>query len=190
MTTVPGPADYACACVVAVVCHEMVPAAPRHEAYERRSACFVSLKKHGELRGCVGTLEPIEADLGHEIARNAYSAAFQDSRFAPVREDELVHLVCSLDVLSPSEPCTLAELDPRRFGVIVAAGLRRGVLLPDLAGVDETAQQVAIALQKAGIAPDEPFEVRRFSVERYRQGEVFRDDRAQAAASRRGSSDA
>jgi AmmeMemoRadiSam system protein A len=165
------PADYARVCVECLVQGRPLPGVPAGELFSRHAACFVSLKKHGELRGCIGTLEPAEADLGAEIARNARSAAFHDPRFPGVREDELAALACSVDVLSASEPCTLEGLDPRVYGVIVAAGFRRGVLLPDLEGVDDAAQQVAIALQKAGIRPDEPFTISRFTVTRYHEGD-------------------
>jgi len=131
----------------------------------------VSIKQRGQLRGCIGTLTPAEPDLAHEIARNAASAAFHDPRFPPVTADELDGLSYSVDVLSPSEPTRLEELDPRRYGVIVSSGWRRGVLLPDLAGVDTVERQVFIALQKAGISPDEPFETQRFTVTRYLEGE-------------------
>lgn len=173
-----GPAEYARACVCRLVVRRGAPSPPEHPFFARRAACFVTLKKHGELRGCIGTLEPAEPDLGREIARNAHSAAFHDPRFAPVGEDELEALVCSVDVLSPSEECELADLDPAEYGVIVSAGPRRGVLLPDLAGVDTVAQQVDIALQKAGLRPDEPFRVRRFTVTRFREGDEPPSDSA------------
>ena len=166
-----GPADYARSCVECLVGGRPLPAAPGEPLYARPAACFVSLKKDGQLRGCIGTLEPAEPHLGAEIARNARSAAFDDPRFAAVRADELAALVCSVDVLSASEPCTIGDLDPRAYGVIVIAGYRRGVLLPDLEGIDTAAQQVGIALQKAGIRPDEQFSVRRFTVTRYREGD-------------------
>ena len=166
-----GPADYARRCVECVVSGTPVPVAPSEPLYSRPAACFVSLKKHGQLRGCIGTLEPAEPHLGAEIARNARSAAFDDPRFAAVRTDELAALACSVDVLSASEPCTFADLDPRVYGVIVAAGYRRGVLLPDLEGIDTASEQVGIALQKAGIRAAEQFSVRRFTVTRYREGE-------------------
>jgi len=150
-----------------------VPPAPDDRLYERTAACFVTLKKHDELRGCIGTLEPAEASLGAEIARNAYSSALRDPRFPPVREDELGALTVSVDVLAPSEPCAVDELDPARYGVIVRAGFRRGVLLPALDGIDTVAAQVGIALQKAGIRGDEPFEVERFTVRRYREGDAL-----------------
>jgi len=171
-----GPAEYARVCVECLVRGRPVPGAPGSSLFSRRAACFVSLKKRGVLRGCIGTLEPAELDLGAEIARNARSAAFDDPRFPAVREDELAALACSVDVLSASEPCTPDDLDPRVYGVIVAADYRRGVLLPDLEGIDTVATQLAIALQKAGIRPEERFTVRRFTVTRYREEDVPGDD--------------
>jgi AmmeMemoRadiSam system protein A len=169
-----SPADYARACVEAFVGGHPAPRVPAEALYDRVAACFCSLKKRGELRGCIGTLTPVEPSLGHEIARNAYAAAFRDPRFPPVVEGELQALSYSVDVLSPSEPCTPADLDPRRYGVIVTAGVRRGVLLPDLAGVDTVERQLAIALQKAGIRPGEPHATERFTVSRF--GETGRDE--------------
>jgi AmmeMemoRadiSam system protein A len=180
----PGPADYAFACVRSYVAGARAPEPPADAFYERPAACFVTLKKRGELRGCIGTLEPAEGRLGQEIARNAHSSALRDPRFPPVTADEVEALTCSVDVLSPSQPCQVTDLDPAVYGVIVASGFRRGVLLPALEGVDTVDQQVAIALQKAGIAPDESFDVRRFRVIRYRQGDlavVSEDDAAPAA---------
>ena len=171
-----GPADFARACVESCVLGRPLQRPAAHPFFTRHAACFVSLKNRGELRGCIGTLEPAEADLGAEIARNARSAAFHDPRFHRVRADELPALTCSVDVLSPSAPCAQAGLDPAVYGVIVLAGVRRGVLLPDLQGVDTVEQQVDIALQKAGIGPGEAFSVERFTVTRYKEGEPPRDD--------------
>jgi len=168
----PGPADFALACVHCHVSGRPAPAPPGQPLYQRPAACFVTLKKHGELRGCIGTLEPAEGSLGDEIVHNARSSALRDPRFPPVTTDEWEALTCSVDVLSPSESCALTDLDPERFGVIVEAGGRRGVLLPALAGVETVGAQVGIALQKAGIRAEEPFHVRRFTVTRYRQGDA------------------
>ena len=179
-----GPADYARACVESCVLGRPLPRSSAHPFFSRRAACFVSLKRHSELRGCIGTLEPAEADLGAEIARNARSAAFHDPRFHRVRPDELPELTCSVDVLSPSEPCALVDLDPAVHGVIVLAGVRRGVLLPDLQGVDTVEQQVDIALQKAGIGPGEAFTLERFTVTRYREGETPRDNKVDGQPAR------
>ena len=180
----PGPADYALACVGAYVSGGRAPEPPEDAFYERRAACFVTLKKHGELRGCIGTLEPAEGSLGREIARNAHSSAMRDPRFPPVTSDELEALTCSVDVLGRNEACSLSDLDPQVYGVIVEAGLRRGVLLPALAGVDTVDAQVSIARQKAGIPADQPCDLRRFRVTRYRQGDApaVPDDAAGAPA--------
>jgi len=179
---IPGAADYARLCVDQLVRGQKVPAAPDHPVYELRAACFVSLKKSGELRGCIGTLTPADADLGREIARNARAAAFEDPRFAAVREDELQALVCTVDILSPSSPCSAAELDPARYGVIVLRDSRRGVLLPDLEGVDTVEAQVGIARQKAGIRPGERCDLERFTVTRCREGDSADAVRAAIAA--------
>jgi AmmeMemoRadiSam system protein A len=168
-----GPADVARACVEAAVRRSRLSAAPATTLFTQRAACFVSIKKRGELRGCIGTLEPAEPDLGREIARNARSAAFQDPRFPPVAVNELHDLTYSVDVLSPSRAAQAEELDPRRYGVIVSCAWRRGVLLPDLPGVDTVDSQVGIALQKAGIAPDEDYDLHRFTVTRYREGDAI-----------------
>ena len=167
----PGPADFALALVHVYVGGGRASDPPATAFYERRAACFVTLKKDGQLRGCIGTLEPAEPSLGWEIQRNAYSSAMRDPRFPPVGADEVDALTCSVDVLGPSESCSREDLDPLVWGVIVESGFRRGVLLPALEGVDTVEQQVSIALQKAGISPDQGFDVRRFRVTRYREGD-------------------
>jgi AmmeMemoRadiSam system protein A/AmmeMemoRadiSam system protein B len=137
-----------------------------------RAPCFVSLKTlSGELRGCIGTIEPVKDTLAGEIVANAISAATNDPRFDPISEDELSNLRYSVDVLFPSEPAVLEELDPAVFGVIVEdeSGSRRGLLLPDIPGIDDAQQQVAIAARKAGIAPGERIKLYRFRVERFRE---------------------
>ena len=162
-----SPAEYARRCVESLVGGRPAPPAPAEPFYGRVAACFCSLKKNGELRGCIGTLAPLAPTLGDEIARNAFAAAFRDPRFGPVTMAELDALAYSVDVLSPSEPCESDGLDPRRYGVIVSAQERRGVLLPDLTGIDTVDRQLAIALSKAGITPGEPFAIERFTVSRF-----------------------
>ena len=138
------------------------------EEMQRRAGVFVSLHRRSALRGCIGTIEAVAPNVAREIINNAISAATCDPRFAPVTEDELPLLCYSVDVLSPSEPIeSEAQLDPARYGVIVEAGRRRGLLLPDLPGVDSAQEQVAIARQKAGIGKNEPVRLRRFTVERH-----------------------
>ena len=135
---------------------------------EQRAGVFVSLHKSGELRGCIGTIEPVQPNVAQEIIHNAISAATRDPRFPPVRLDELDDLEISTDVLSESEAITsLDELDPRRYGVIVEKGYRRGLLLPNLEGVDTAEKQIDIALSKAWINKDEEYEIQRFEVVRY-----------------------
>jgi AmmeMemoRadiSam system protein A len=134
-----------------------------------RAGAFVSLKKDGRLRGCIGTIAPTRACLAEEILHNAVSAGTGDPRFPPVRKEELETLVYSVDVLGEPEPiASEAELDPKKYGVIVEQGTRRGLLLPDLAGVDTPDLQIAIARRKAGIGPDEPVKLWRFEVVRHR----------------------
>lgn len=134
----------------------------------RRAGVFVSLHTRGELRGCIGTIAPTAACVADEIIRNAVSAAAHDPRFLPVREDELDGIVCSVDVLEePQDIDSPSQLDVREYGVIVSRGGRRGLLLPNLDGVDTVADQIAIARRKAGIGPDEPVRLQRFRVVRY-----------------------
>ena len=138
------------------------------EMTQERAATFVSLHRNGQLRGCIGTLEPYQDSLAAEIQHNAISAATGDPRFSPLRVNELHDLEISVDVLSPAEKINdISKLDPKRYGVIVSCGQRRGVLLPDLEGVDTAEQQVAIARQKAGIRADEKYQLERFEVVRY-----------------------
>lgn len=139
------------------------------EFTNRRAGVFVSLKKHGHLRGCIGTISPTFDSVMEEIAENAISAATRDPRFPPVEPEELSELDISVDILTDPEAAqSMDELDPQKYGVIVSAGGRKGLLLPDLEGVNTVEEQVAIARQKAGIEPDEPVQLQRFEVIRYR----------------------
>ena len=134
-----------------------------------KAGVFVSIKKHGQLRGCIGTFEPDKSNVAQEIISNAVSSAIRDPRFLPVVAEELPDLTYSVDVLTTPEPVeSEKELDPKRYGVIVECGKRHGLLLPDLVGVDTVEQQIDICRQKAGILPDEPVKLYRFEVKRYR----------------------
>ncbi len=135
---------------------------------QERAGVFVCLKVRGMLRGCIGTFQPSEKNVATEVVRNAVSAATCDPRFPCVEARELPDLEYSVDVLTPPEQVKgPGELDPKRYGVIVQAGGRRGLLLPDLDGVDTVEQQVSIAMQKAGIRPGTPVTLYRFEVKRY-----------------------
>jgi len=132
------------------------------------AGAFVCIKKRGELRGCIGTMEATRANLALEVVHNAIDSATRDPRFLPVGPEELDQLSYSVDVLSPAEPVAgPEELDPKRYGVIVRLGLRRGLLLPDIEGVNTVEEQLSIVKAKAGIAPEESPELFRFSVRRY-----------------------
>ena len=145
-----------------------IPRDTADELKSRRAGAFVSVHEHGRLRGCIGTILPTEPSLAEEIIQNAVSAVSRDPRFAPVREDELPFLEISVDVLGEPEDIESAdELDVRKYGVIVSSGRKRGLLLPDLDGVDSVEQQISIARQKGGIRPGEPVRLQRFEVIRH-----------------------
>ena len=125
-------------------------------------------KKDGQLRGCIGTLQPVRANLALEIRENAISAGTQDYRFRRCRRRNSRNWNTQLMSSSPPEPVqSIAELDPKRYGVIVRQGSKSGVLLPDLEGVETAQQQVDIAMQKAGIRPGTKVELERFEVRRF-----------------------
>jgi len=135
---------------------------------KERAGVFVSLHRNGELRGCIGTFAATTPNVAQEIIRNAIEAATGDPRFDPLTAEELAGLEISVDVLTPPEPAaSKAELDPSCFGCIVSSGGRRGLLLPDLPGVETADQQIAICKQKAGIGQNEKVDLYRFKVRRY-----------------------
>jgi AmmeMemoRadiSam system protein A/AmmeMemoRadiSam system protein B len=140
-----------------------------NDLINKKAGVFVSLKKDGRLRGCIGTISAVQSSVADEIIHNAVSAGLDDPRFDPVNEDELSSLVYSVDVLSEAEPISSpAELDVKRYGVIVTLGSKRGLLLPNLEGVDTPDKQIKIALQKAGIDPHEQYTMERFEVVRHK----------------------
>jgi hypothetical protein len=133
-----------------------------------RAGVFVSLKKKGNLRGCIGTFAPTCDNIAQEVIRNAIESATSDPRFPPVTKDEIPELEISVDVLTePQKVSSIEDLDAKRFGVIVKSGMRRGLLLPDLAGVNTPEEQIKICRRKAGIGEDEPVELYKFEVKRY-----------------------
>lgn len=139
------------------------------EEMKGQAGIFVSLKKKGQLRGCIGTFAPTAKNIAEEVIHNAISAATRDPRFQPVGLSELEEIDYSVDVLTEPEKIAGPEgLDPKRYGVIVKCGIRKGLLLPDIEGVDTVEEQIDIARSKAGIYEDEPVELYRFEVKRYR----------------------
>ncbi|MPM89310.1 hypothetical protein SDC9_136419 [bioreactor metagenome] len=133
-----------------------------------QTGVFVCIKRDGRLRGCIGTIEPVHNCLAEEILHNAVSAGTCDPRFPRVSERELPELQYTVDVLTnPEKVETTAALDVRRYGLILETPNKRGLLLPDLDGVDTVEEQIAIVKSKAGITDKEPYTMYRFEVIRY-----------------------
>lgn len=138
------------------------------EMLAEQAGAFVSIHKQGRLRGCIGTILPTSSCVAEEIIHNAVSASVKDPRFDPITEEELPWLEINVDVLGdPEEIESPMDLDVKRYGVIVTSGHKRGLLLPDLEGVDTVEQQIAIAMRKAGIKPGEKMSLQRFEVIRH-----------------------
>lgn len=146
-----------------------LPAGLPEEMTQQAAGAFVSLHAHGQLRGCIGTISPVTSCVAREIVNNAVSAGVRDPRFPPVKENELDSLEYSVDVLGEAEPVSGPEfLNVKRYGVIVSCGGRRGLLLPDLDGVDTVEKQIDIARKKGGIGPKEHYTLERFQVVRHK----------------------
>lgn len=134
-----------------------------------KAGVFVSLKINGHLRGCMGTFMPSSECIAQEVIKNAIAASTTDPRFHAVMADELGQISYSVDVLSPPEKIDNVDLlDHHKYGIIVVSGYKKGLLLPDLEGVDTVEEQLRIAKAKAGIMPGEEVEIFRFEVKRYR----------------------
>ena len=143
--------------------------AAQRDLLNRRAGVFVSIHKNGSLRGCIGTISPTCSSIAQEIAQNAVSASTKDPRFPAIRPSELDELEITVDVLGETERISSPDqLDVKRYGVIVSKGYRRGLLLPNLDGVDTVEEQIGIALQKAGLDTDEEnYALERFEVVRH-----------------------
>jgi AmmeMemoRadiSam system protein A len=136
---------------------------------QKQAGVFVSIKKKGELRGCIGTVDPTKSNVAGEIVSSAIGAAIRDPRFLPITTDELADLEYSVDILTKPEPVnSTEELDPKRYGIIVEGRGRRGLLLPNLETVDTVEEQINVARNKAGLLPDEGIKLYRFEVKRYK----------------------
>lgn len=148
-----------------------VPKDLSKELLTKQAGAFVSIHKEGRLRGCIGTIGPTTDCLAIEIIQNAISASTRDTRFNPISPEELPYLEINVDVLeAPEDIDSQDQLDVKRYGVIVTSGHKRGLLLPDLEGVDTVEQQISIATQKGGIYPGEPIQLQRFEVVRHSEG--------------------
>ena len=145
-----------------------IPNGLQGELLKKRAGVFVSIHKNGQLRGCVGTIAPTTPSIAHEIVQNAISAGLSDDRFAPVAASELPYLEYKVDVLTdPEQISGPDQLDAKRYGVIVTSGFKRGLLLPNLDGVNTVEDQIRIAKNKAGISDAEKVQVERFEVVRH-----------------------
>jgi AmmeMemoRadiSam system protein A len=149
------------------------PPDPLLTEMQRRAGTFVTIRKHGQLRGCIGTIHPTQDNVAEEVINNAISAATRDPRFPKVDRDELKDLEIKVDILGDPEPIdSESELDPKRYGLIIQSlehPWKRGLLLPNLDGIDTIEKQVYwTRYHKAGITdPDEPVQMLRFEVARY-----------------------
>ena len=146
-----------------------IPVGLPKEMLTNKAGVFVSLHRHGQLRGCIGTLEASTKNVASEIIQNALSAALEDPRFNPLDKKELSDLEISVDVLNPAEKIKdRSELDIKKYGIICQAGYKKGVLLPDIEGIDSVDEQIAIACQKGEINPHkEKFNIYKFTVTRH-----------------------
>ncbi|MCR4805593.1 MAG: AmmeMemoRadiSam system protein A, partial [Clostridia bacterium] len=145
-----------------------IPRGLPDEMLSRRAGTFVSLHENGRLRGCIGTIAPTQRNIAEEIVQNAISACSRDPRFLPVTPEELGSLEISVDVLGDLERISSPdELDVKRYGVVVSRGMKRGLLLPNLDGVDTVTEQIRIAREKGGIREGEPYQLERFEVVRH-----------------------
>lgn len=139
------------------------------EELKRRAGVFVTLKKDGKLRGCIGTVKPTQKSVAEEIQKNAISAAEHDPRFPSVSSEELNELEYSVDILGEMEKVeSREELDPKKYGIMVKGSHQSGLLLPDLEGIDTVGKQINVARKKAGLGPDSAIEIYRFVVKRYK----------------------
>lgn len=138
------------------------------EMFKQRAGVFVCIKKNGQLRGCIGTMFPTRENIAQEIIQNAINAGTRDPRFYPVSQEELNDLVYTVDVLEEPEPVeSMKDLDIKKYGVIVTSGEKNGLILPDMVGIENTEQQLQIAIERAGIEPFESYKIQRFKVIRY-----------------------
>ncbi len=146
-----------------------IPENTNQELLDKKAGVFVSIHKFGKLRGCIGTIVPTTSCIAAEIIDNAISASTKDPRFEPITEEELPYLEINIDELGEIEDIdSKEELDVKKYGVIVSSGFKRGLLLPDLDGVDTIDEQISIARAKGGISPTDDIKLQRFEVIRHK----------------------
>jgi len=135
---------------------------------KKEAGVFVTIKKNGKLRGCMGTFRPVQKNAAYEIVSNAMTAAENDPRFPEVEKEELNEISISVDILSkPERVRDKSELDPKKYGILVKGGHQTGLLLPDLEGIETVEKQLSVAKRKAGLREDAAVEIYRFTVSRF-----------------------
>lgn len=146
---------------------------------QQARASFVTLHKHGELRGCIGSLEARQA-LVNDIASNAFNAAFRDPRFPPLQAKEFDQLHIHIEILTPPEPIQfsseqdlLEQLQPGKDGLILREGMHRGTFLPTVWESLPKAEQFLSHLKnKAGLPGDhwsDNIKVQRYHTESFEE---------------------
>lgn len=139
---------------------------------KKKAGVFVTLKKEGKLRGCMGTFRPVQKNAAYEIISNAMTAAENDPRFPEVKKEELNQIKISVDILSePEKIKDLSELDPEKYGILVKGGHQTGLLLPDLEGIETIDKQLKVAKKKAGLKENDNVEIYRFKVKRFEEND-------------------
>lgn len=139
---------------------------------KKEAGVFVSLKKNGRLRGCMGTFKAVQKNAAYEIISNAMTAAENDPRFPTVKKEELSEIEISVDILSaPEKVEDKSELDAQKYGILVKGGHQTGLLLPDLEGIETVEKQIRVAKKKAGLAENDRVEIYRFQVSRFKENE-------------------
>ena len=138
---------------------------------KEKAGVFVSIKKKGKLRGCVGTFLPTKENIAKEVIESAILAGFFDDRFPPLTEEELNSLTFTVYILNePSLIKEISELDPKKYGILVKSlsSKKIGLLLPDIEEIKTVNDQILIACQKAGIDPlNEKFLIFKFTAKKY-----------------------
>jgi MEMO1 family protein len=149
-----------------------LPPPPNGGYLAQKHGVFVTVRRRdGKLRGCVGTIVPVCANLVAETWRSARLAAFQDGRFMPVAADDLGDLQFQVSILHSLEIiASTAELNPQHYGVIVSTSDgRRGLLLPGIKKIKTGDQQLVLARRKGWIEPDEPVTIQRFQADHFEE---------------------
>ncbi len=147
----------------------MIPDYVTEDMLNSRQGVFVSIKKQGKLRGCIGTINPTTDNVASEIIKNSVYAAFEDPRFMPVKKDEMAEVIITVDLLTKPEQTIKESLDIKRYGIVVRSGEKSGIILPNIKDIESVDEQIDVAMRKAGILDDEEYKIYRFEVIRHEE---------------------